>query len=88
MSPKPLPASTLDELERLAEAATPGPWTAEYDNDVGPNDEGFWEFYSIRAIRAQFHGEESDARFVAACDPSTILALVREVRELREKVRT
>jgi hypothetical protein len=42
---------------------TPGPWTIELDNDTGPNDEGFWEWYQVGPARVDIHrkwGEEKD----------------------------
>jgi hypothetical protein len=78
-----LTIAELDALEKLAEKATPGPWTSQYDNDVGPNDEGFWEFFSISGIGAQIHGsdQKDNADYIAACDPQTILRLCAMARK-------
>jgi hypothetical protein len=41
---------------------TPPPWPEpEYDNDTGPFDEGFWEWWAIEGIARFDH--EADARF-------------------------
>jgi len=44
------------------------PWPApEYDNDTGPNDESFWEFWRIEGV-ADFDNKE-DAEFAhRACN--------------------
>lgn len=63
----------LDSLKRAAEGATPGPHEVGYDNDTGPNDEGFWEWWI--AGTGKF-SNEADARFHALANPSTILQLI------------
>lgn len=61
----------LDELERLAKAATPGPWRkGRFDSVV--DGEGFL-----------VAGDCPDHDFIAACQPQAILALIEEVRRLR-----
>ncbi len=80
-------AIDLDELERLALAATPGDWTVTDGGDAS----------NVRGIKAgkrfvvdtgcgccqvaDFKGE--DAAFIAAASPSTMLALIALVREVR-----
>ncbi len=80
--------ATLQEILRLAEKATPGPW----DNALDIVPEG-------TALRATLRPSESllsvdrdgmgvvalkdDAAFIGACDPTTILAIVRELMERR-----
>ena len=42
-------------------------WTVEYDNDVGPNDEGFWECWNVTDGNRVFKADdEGDARWL--CD--------------------
>lgn len=65
---------------------TKGPWRAEYDNDTGPGDEGFWEFYAI--LDASGHGigrfdDEKDAK-LAAQAPAMAEALEELVDGLRK----
>lgn len=76
----------LDALEALAKAATPGPWDAT-EGDSGP------EVHAGEILRHEIdfllreggHDQgRSDARFIAAADPSTILALIAELRQERE----
>lgn len=77
-----------DELRRLAEAATPGPWhyyAGETDEEAawstqfptvgGPDSEiiGTEGFYSEKSR------DEANAEFVAAANPTTILALLDEL---------
>jgi hypothetical protein len=47
---------------------TPTPWPKpEYGNDVGPNDEGFWEFWEIDGV-GRFDIEANAAFIVRACN--------------------
>lgn len=63
------------DLRRLAEAATPGPWT--YDGDAEhPAIYGADE--SAIFVSILYHGDDPDLPFIAACDPQTILALLDE----------
>lgn len=56
---------------------TPGPWTSEWTNDTGPDDDYYIEFFEIldsehkRIGRAE---EEADARLMAAA-PELLEAL-------------
>lgn len=70
-------AMTLDDLAALAREATPGPWVA----DAGPG--GFGTIFVGESIEARgtwlFDREEAtvaDARYIAACSPEVIAALV------------
>lgn len=76
----------LDALEKLAREATPGPWEIEYGTG---DDEG--EVYGLRARLGErlietdtgiYPPRRRDAAFIAAANPSTVLALVARVREL------
>lgn len=68
----------LNELRKVAEAATPGPWTliggGEYLTPIGlmvaPDDGGVWP---------------EDATHIATFDPPTVLALLDRVAELEAK---
>lgn len=73
----------LAELEELAAGATEGPWTYETDEDscygavfVKPDT----EHYSPPICRID---NDVTAEFVAATDPTTIMALTAELRRLR-----
>ena len=93
-----LTPESLDQLEARARAATPGPWKCwngfpladalgrEHDmhgiNQIGPGDRvggllGGW------SEDADLYATKADAEYVATADPTTILALIREVRRLR-----
>lgn len=42
-------------------------WRVEYDNDTGPNDEGFWEIWTVTNDKRSFRAEsEADAKWL--CD--------------------
>lgn len=96
MTPTPEPR-TLDrtELRRLAEAATPGPWTHGWSDGSGR-----WTAFTEGAtIAADFEFEspgvvvggrdswgvpfgvirESDAEYIAAVSPDVVLALLDEI---------
>ena len=81
--------TTLDELERLARAATPGPWIRSGcrrkmgDEDcimVGPD--GFLMAALPIGQPRDHAGAFNDAAFIAAANPATILALLSERAEL------
>ena len=82
----------LDALEKLADEATPGPW-----NDSGHSIDDFDAECMMRmewivngtpadgeedAINANYR---ADAAFIAAANPTTIKALIAEVRNLRAR---
>jgi hypothetical protein len=89
--------TNLDELERLAKAATPGPWrgdridgTVKYDIVAGDYPNGK---YTVVC-----HGDNGNAcdggygfanaeneAYALAANPASILELVAEVRALRER---
>lgn len=74
----------LADLERLARAATPGPWFCDASNV------GCWV---SRGTSHRDRGESvtdevsfPDGAFIAAADPLAVLAMVAEVRRLRAEV--
>lgn len=36
-------------------------WTIEYDNDTGPNDEGFWEWWTVTDGKRRFDCDDQYA---------------------------
>lgn len=41
-------------------------WKIEYDNDVGPNDEGFWEWWDVSDGETTFRANsENQAEWLA-----------------------
>lgn len=76
----------LNELRKVAEAATPGPWEVA--------DEGYDERYVYDSAAGQMcwtpdlpgHWSLADATHIATFDPSTVLALLDRVAELEAKV--
>jgi len=67
------------ELRKLAEAATPGPWIAGNGN-VLSDTTGMSHFRP--ALRCGF-GRPDDAEYIAAANPATVLALLDELDRLR-----
>jgi hypothetical protein len=80
----------LDDLERKAKAATPGPWTREKP----PSNEDGWATGVVVAgtpgrqtVYANPPGgsfPSADCDFISAANPAVVLALVAELRRLRE----
>lgn len=67
-----------EELQRVAEAATPGPWLQEGANygrpsrNVRAQHQGGWPLQGV----AYLVGRTADAAHIAAFDPPTVLALL------------
>ena len=74
----------LDALEALAKAATPGPWThyetMQADNHVTA---GGGILTGTHVCGPTY--EKKNAAFIATADPSTVLALIAELRQERER---
>lgn len=62
----------LDELEALANAATPGPWWVE--------SEELLEGFDGDVARCEHY---RDTAFIAAANPKAVLAIIAELRRLR-----
>lgn len=71
----------IDEIEALAKAATPGPWQSSQYDDL--EDSNGHDLLTSSGGVSCFN-RAGDADFVAAANPATILALIAEVRALRE----
>lgn len=75
----------LDELEKLALAATPGPWKSK------PSVHGN-KYRTVKLDQKPLHEclyttselEPADANFIAALNPSDVLALIADVRGVRD----
>lgn len=93
------------ELRRLAEKATPGPWAYDFvgekSNDwcvgqaVDQNDkliEGevpdSKDFVVIEHVAEMTDGNLSDARYIAAANPNTVIALLDETDSLSSQVQS
>lgn len=72
----------LDELERLARAATPGPW--EDDNSVVKTERGTI-CYAHHSYEEEGWQAENNASLIAAANPATILSLIHRVREAEDR---
>lgn len=76
----------LNELEKLALNATPGPWETDgyrfyYVNSDGERSDQWGEFKHDDS----FH--QSDAEFIVAANPTTVLHLIQQIRQLDDRVR-
>ena len=89
----------LDQLQKLADAATPGPWTVSAENPPinhqphYPDNGAIWvyadEDCDIHPIAdcscnhtCRMFEQEYNAAFIAAANPTTILALIARIRDL------
>jgi hypothetical protein len=83
-------AIDLDKLEALAKAATPGPWRlSEKEIIVYSADEQHG--YNVHDMKGGGHegmleNHKKDAAFIAAANPSAVLALIARVRELETEL--
>lgn len=84
---------TDEELERLARTATPGPW--EVDGSISVMGDVTPETWEEVCITGDFMGSddgdkkaqnEANARYIAAFNPVTTLALLERVRKAEAKV--
>lgn len=75
----------LNELRKIAEAATPGPWEA-YDRGIG------YEVYQSGSDWCLNSGQretfsKSDATHIATFDPPTVLALLSRLEQAEARVK-
>ena len=77
----------LAELKGLAESATPGPWTSLLDD----SQSGSWHnsHYINSETRQVVSGDteyfkKSDAEFITAANPATILKMIEAIEKMRE----
>jgi hypothetical protein len=81
----------LDELERLAENATPGPWLATCRHADGPKDlQGISKWPDDEYLGCEVNGPSypygrgeyfgRDAAYIAAMSPDTALKLIKVAR--------
>ena len=69
------------ELKRLAETATPGPWVAQHPN-AGQRGSEVASGNGLNQVCADLG--PSNALYIAAANPTVVLALVAEVEALRK----
>lgn len=94
-------------LRELAQKATPGPWTLEYDSDSGEYGENYGQWpHALNGPKSKtewndperqeqygHHVSEisdmsdADAEFIAAANPTVVLALLDEIATLVTQVR-
>lgn len=82
----------LAELQRAAEAATPGPWQVTDFNEGMCPPRPLWGVITEDfdgcddSFEVEIHtGGKADAQHIAAFDPPTVLALLAEVAEYRAR---
>lgn len=80
----------LSHLKTLAQAATPGPWTAEntpYDGFTDPVISS-GEVYVAQTVYdmqswSSRHDVDADTAYIAAASPDVVLALIARIEELQ-----
>ena len=93
-TPAPLSDAALDDLDRLAKAATPGPWvynsysnvfaTTVFNPPETPEDIDDPEHKTVAGRGPDGPRERNvDLAYIAAAHPTTILALISALRALR-----
>lgn len=74
--------SDHSELNRLAEAATPGPWAYDVSYVCPARTEDGTTYVELWRSIADCHQPEN-TKFIAAANPAVVLALIAEVEGLR-----
>lgn len=76
-------APDLDALERAAQAATPGPWTAHEAGIPASSGRHFVARTGGEWVGATGYGPQSyrDAAYIAAANPAAIRSLIARLRE-------
>ena len=82
----------LDELERLAQEATPGPWEMGKSSIMCRSClhlRGCYNIYQEADCTDVTHPQagldQQDAAYIAAANPQTVLALIKRLREADAK---
>ncbi len=75
--------SKLEELKRIADAATAGPWHQSGDRVI----QTAHITRDVWVIAQCPMRTENNAEFIATFHPTLIKAMLREIEDLREKVR-
>jgi hypothetical protein len=76
-------ASQLDDLERKARAATPGPWITW---DAPEDGEVYDGTDCKRVVQVSRHPVAANVEHIAANSPDVTLALIARIRELERTV--
>lgn len=87
----PIDLTRLEELERLAKGATPGPWDILYfetsyviRSSVERNISSATGQRKTVCSVAKRSQKAGDAQYITALSPEVVLALIAEIRRLRE----
>lgn len=86
--------TSLSELERLARAATPGPW---HITQCIPENGKFYDSHPLVATSPDDDGRRiaacdgvlrthENAAYIAAASPDVVLALISRIRELEAEI--
>lgn len=84
----------IEELKRLAEAATPGPWNKHYEGGGdhvvmrGECEVAVCSGPSPFSDTDDYENTAENAAYIAAVNPQAILALIEEIEDLRRQVKS
>lgn len=79
----------INELRKLAEAATPGPWNTSPGGCgiIGPDKQWLGGMNDwVCEYSEEMTQSENNAAFIAAANPAAILDMIAEVESLRDQV--
>lgn len=76
----------LEELKRLAMAATPGNWHWDGSYLRGEKSEFILEPEASRHGDASIEGSDANKAYIASSNPATMLELIAEIERLKERV--
>ena len=74
----------LEELRRIAEAATPGPWGMNPENGLVDEAATLTPVCGMVWVRTE-EQTLANATYIASFDPSTVLVLLDEIKRLRRE---
>lgn len=74
-----------EDLKRVAEAATPGPWKVTKDECAACGGE--WDIYDIPGGDHAKFELEADATYIATFDPPTVLSLLSRLSAAADRER-
>jgi hypothetical protein len=80
----------VEELKRLAEAATPGPWNTSPGGCgiIGPDKQWLGGMNDwVCEYSEEMTQSENNAAFIAAANPAAVLELIRQRGELMEALK-
>ncbi len=76
----------IEELKRLAMAATPGPWETKED-EWGGKEEAWCYWHKVGPFSLMGKELNNDSSYITAASPDVVLALIAQNQELATSLR-